>query len=89
MFNEANLLGNGESMSDDWKLMIALQRSPLVYMVKISQPLSPFQMLSLSLTTVLSFLGIWRLLIIFKSAESIFFLDFLSRESAQQATDEK
>ena len=52
--------GSGKSTIDDWTLALALQRAPLVQMAKISPSLSPFQLLSLSLTTVGSFLGIWR-----------------------------
>jgi len=57
--NEATL-ANGAKMTDDWTLKITLRRSPLVHMVNISRPLSPFQLLALCLSTVLSFLGIWR-----------------------------
>jgi hypothetical protein len=52
---------SGKSTIDDWTLALALQRAPLVQMAKISPSLSPFQLLSLSLTTVGSFLGIWRI----------------------------
>ena len=52
---------SGKSTTDDWTLALALQRAPLVQMAKISPSLSPFQLLSLSLTTVGSFLGIWRI----------------------------
>ena len=50
------------STTKDWKLKITLMRATLVNVVSISLPLTHFQLLSLCLTTVLSFLGIWRLL---------------------------
>ena len=49
-----------EVSTEDWDLEITLRRSALVNVVSISLPLTQFQMLSLCLTTVLSFLGIWR-----------------------------
>ena len=59
--NETTLVAaDASSVTDDWYLEITLRRSPLIHMVYISRPLSPFQLMSLCLTTVLSFLGIWR-----------------------------
>jgi hypothetical protein len=59
--NETTLVAaDASSVTDDWYLEITLRRSPLIHMVNISRPLSPFQLMSLCLTTVLSFLGIWR-----------------------------
>jgi hypothetical protein len=50
----------GIAATDDWTLEITLRRSPLVHMVNISRPLSLFPLLALCLSTVLSFLGVWR-----------------------------
>ena len=52
--------GRTTSITDDWSLEITLRRSPLVHMINVSRPLSPFPLLSLCLTTVISFLGVWR-----------------------------
>jgi hypothetical protein len=62
--------GSTTSITDDWSLEITLRRSPLVHMVNVSRPLAPFSLLSLCLTTVISFLGVWR--IVFGAMEYYF-----------------
>ena len=54
------LINATSATTDNWTLEIKLRRAELVNMVRTSRPLSQFQYLSLSLTTVLSFLGVWR-----------------------------
>ena len=60
--NETTLVvaDDAPSTTDDWTLKIVLLRSPLVHVVNISRPLSLFPLLSLCLSTVLSFFGVWR-----------------------------
>jgi hypothetical protein len=67
--NETTLVDDALPITANWTLEITLRRSPLLHMVNISRPLSLFPLLSLCLSTVLSFLGVWR--VFFKSTETI------------------
>ena len=57
---KVNGLNQGDA-TKDWILQFTIKRSPLVYVTVVSRPLSLMQLFSFILTTVLSFLGIWRL----------------------------